>query len=259
MNPDKAQALLQKIKSETLIWQERREIAEGVAKSLEARNKSVLDNIEREGTAKKRFLLEDAQSHVDELNEQITGLKPVRTALLDEIGKANELKTQLDGDVDILIEQKDRLNVQIDEAIAKLTTLDEQLIDMRGEIKDYRGQIQVMRDDLGLLARERDKALEDRQVLNDELGAIETDIIAADADFKAHKANLEKQISQTNGKLQTSLNNLTELYNKDAEIRKSWADGQARLDKREETVRKLEIKLQGSEKRIAELDQFMRL
>ncbi len=259
MSPDQAAALVKKLKLEIESLQNRRDIAESTAKTLESRNKSVLESIERDGNARKRFLLEDAEAKLEQLNQQIVETTHVRDSLLDEVAKNNARNQELSEQIDLYLGQKTSLLTDISDTNHKLAEMDDQLLNFQTEIKDYRGKSQDLRNEIGQLERQRAKGLEDKVALEAELNNVSAAIVQADTDFKSHKDSLQKQINQTQAKLAQALADLTETTNQDKAIREDWANQEVQLEKRMAVVRRGEAKLSDVQKRVEEYENFMRL
>lgn len=266
MNLDQAQKLLselephlKQINQEISDAQKRKALAENTASSLEQRNKLVIADIESKAQKLKDKLQTDHDQLAAELRSEIETLKTVKSNLQKNITKTNkELETSA-VDLQTLESKKEVIDSDIGVCKTTLETISAQLAEAEENIVAYEAK------SANLLAQieERSDALihvqQDVEIMDIEATKLEDNIIELDAQFKARKQYLDKQLGELQLKLKNVSDSLQEAQNKDKLMREGWAEERLKLDKREEVVKRVEGRLSDSEARIEELDRYGKL
>lgn len=250
---------LVKLKEETSSAERRKAVAENVASNLEERNKTVIGNIEKEAQTLRESLVLENDRLSKKLESEIKPLEVIKLGLQDEIEALNKDRTITLDEMEPLYDELKFLQEDTKKANAKLYELNQQIVELEAIIKDNRGKTESLTLEIRDLEDTRLHIQEDLEVLNNEAEGLEDRIIEQDAQFKARKETLDRQLADTQLKLTDAQNALGEAQKKDKEVRESWADAHMKLDKREQTVRRMEARVSGAEQRIEELHRYDRL
>lgn len=253
---DQAQKLLKRLNQDIVTAQDRFQVAQNQADNLEKRNQAVLATIEQEGNAKKLLIIEQAESRQAELDEAITKSEQVVSHLLKDIEKYNKQKTSLESAVDGLLEAKGNLDKQLETDSLKYQNLLDNILKATAELRENEEKINDKRTQIRELETAKQQVEADLEILQGEVANVENDIIVQDADFRSRKEYLDNQLYETNLKLKRALDSLIEAQNKDKAFRTYWAEEQMKLDKRTETVRRMEARVSDAESRIEELKRY---
>lgn len=263
MNQSQAQKLLTKlepyleqIREEISTSERRLSIAKGTADSLESRNKQAIEEIESKAKLRDEALKAESANLKAKLSKDTDKAKQVLNDLIDEVSKLNFKRTDLIAEIDSLTVESDTIKSQVSDKQAELTDIDSKIETGSEDVNSLLAQKENIHAEIKELNDSRDYLKEDLRVLNDEAEIVETNIIEFDAQYKERKKYLDGLLSDTQLKLKKALDSLQEAQDKDKQMREDWADGQMKLDKREQAVRRMEAKVSGAESRIAELGRY---
>lgn len=248
-----------KLKAEIASLQDRRLVAENELKSMDNRRKVALEALDEEIRIKRRDMLAELNLEMTAFEADIAKLTKTKNALIEEVAKLNEDCQAINYKLEDLRAQKADLESQIESSNQKLAELDGWILDSRAELKSNRGKIVDLQTQIREIGQDRDRQQEDKQVLEAEIEGLENEIIRLDSDFKYRKETLDNQIKAAQRNLEDVLEKLKEANSKDKQLRQSWAEENLKLEKRTEAVRKMEARVSDAERRIAELDNYMRL
>lgn len=190
---------------------------------------------------------------------EVAKLTEVKSNLQDEISGLNIAKEKINSEVANFKVRREDVEAQVLSNAEKLAELDEQLIQATEDLMDRRGKIEVLRQEVHELELAKEHSAQDLEILNAAVDETEERIMELDSGYKTRRETLEAQVSEIQRKLNDALANLVDAQNKDKQIRENWADEHRKLDKRTQTVRRMEAKLSDAEARVAELDNYMKL
>lgn len=255
----KEEAYLKKLRLEILTEQEKLNQLKNQSQNLAARNRSVLESIEQEGVVKKRFLVGELgkeKSRLETVNGDLEESNDVLKAALYGLQDSN---IKLNEDNKTLEERNRALNQQLIAANDALIGLDEEKIQKQEDLKDLRIDIGQLRGELSDVEDSKVQAKQELALLEEEMDKVQARISELDDTYKASKAEADKNIALVHTRLQKAIDMLRETQGKDEAMRKSWAVGLQQLEKREEVVRKRELKLADMESRVSEYERYMQL
>lgn len=250
---------LNKLTSEIETAERRKSIAENTASSLEERNKSVIEGINKEAKLKKQTLEQDFKLSKSKIDKELVKAEGVKKALLDEIEAQLQLKQSIIDQIQVLVEDRDDLNQEVTSTGEKLADLQSKIIVDTNKSVELQSKVDSFTSQLRDLSDSQSRGNEDLEILNNEIEVVENKLLDLDTDYKERKKYLEGQLKETQTKLKDSLDSLQEAQNKDKSMRELWAEEQMKLDKREATVRRMESKVSDAESRIEELGRYDRL
>lgn len=253
---NKARKIIDKLEQERIQAEKRREVALGVASSLEERNKGVIDKIERDALALKEKLTAEVRNEIEELKEQINSLLVVKQGLLDEIRGYQEQnlitedkKLRLD---DELLEKQGNVSV----ALQEFQRIDKDLRDTQEVLTDRLGKSKVLKEEVEELSFTIQQMKDDKEAIQHELEIVTNDLSESHNTFENQAKYYDDQLYEKKEALAKVQLKLIETEKKDKDFRTDWAERQLVLEKREQVVRRLEAKMSNAEARIEELSRF---
>lgn len=266
MNPQKADKLLRELKEEVtsleqaaVTAQHRKEVASIEADNLENRNKIIVESIEQEVSLKKKKLLAEVDEESKALETEIGKLRKVKLELQDKIESLAIAQTELLVEVDGLEAQKKVLENELLILQAKLQENHDEIAQWKDEIRGLQAKKENLEQQIAQLVEGTERINEDLSVLEAESTKLEDQIIEQDTIFKTRKETFEKQLSDLQLKLKNAVQSLEEAQAKDKAMRQAWAEEHFKLEKRTVAVHKMEARVAGAEKRVEELDTYMKL
>lgn len=253
----KAKDLLSKLNAQIKSAQERRDMAVAEADNMEARNRSAREGIDLEVAQLRADMMKEFKADQAKLNDDIAKLTSVKDGLGQQTAQLEFDRVNLAATLDMFTAKRDDLYAQVTERNTKLSELDEQIITATTETKKLREVEASIRAAIQDIDFARRQAESDLELLNKQVGESEARIIELDADFKAKKEFLDRQMHQAQRQLVDTQASVVEAARKDKAMREAWADEHLKLDKRTKTVQKMEARMSDAEARIQEYDNYM--
>lgn len=266
MNRSQVQKLLSelepyfdKLTQDVATAERRLAVAQNQADNLEERNRIAIETIEKEATIRKEALLKDHKALKTKLDTELDRVTEAGNLLSEEVENLNISKSQLQEDVENMEAEITIQNSKLQSAARELEETTAKQATLVNEISSLLGKKESLEAQIGDLNDSRNHIMQDQEILSSEAEATENRIIDLDAQFKSRKEYLDKQLADLQIKLKTALDSLLEAQKEDKITREAWAIEHQKLDKREQTVRRMEAKVSDAEGRIEELNRYDRL
>ena len=251
-----AQKLLQKLNSDIAAAEQRLEIATNVASSLEGRNKLVIEGIENSSQRREKLVIEQIEEIKETLNDEIAKLKDVKNHLSDEIKRLAKRKSDVEVGLSDIVTAKTNLSDEIIKDSEKKQDLLNEILKLTNEVKEWESKVNNYRGIVRSLSDTKQQLESDIDILRQEHDAIGIEILEEDGKFKDQKEYYQNEIYRLGVEVDKANLRLNELRGQDKAFRESWAEEHLKLDKRTETVRRLEAKLSNAQARIEELERY---
>lgn len=226
---------------------------------MEERNKLAIEKIESQAENRDKILKDESEVLKNKLKSDTNKAKRVLNDLTKEIEEQAIEQSKILEQTEELTSELYAKKSHLDDLRTELETVSHKLTDNSEEVNSLLSRKENLLAEIKEAEDSRTYIKEDLEVLNNEAETVENKVIELDAQFKARKKYLDGLLSNTQLKLKEASDSLQEAQNKDKTMREGWAEEQMKLDKREQTVRRMEAKVSDAESRIEELQRYDRL
>jgi chromosome segregation ATPase len=239
--------------------EERRVMAAHEADSLEERNRIAVAELQKEISVKREVMLQAFDVEFEDHKQALLQFKESQSAVRNEIVTLEKERTSLQSEVKGL--QNTFVNLTTDKSLLE-TTISEQKAEsdnQQAQISDQQAQIESLNQSITELPKTKRQIEHDIEILRAEEEGLENRIIELDAEFKSRKETLDTKLVKITDELKVALESLSVAGKTDKRIRASWAEEHMKLEKREDSVRKMERRVKGLQDRAVELQNYLSL
>ena len=228
-------------------------------KQIASRLKTQLEAVDKEVEITKANKLRQAKSTLDdslEKNEIVKAEIESNTLkvaeLQKELGDYNFKIQEAEARIDQLERHTRRANTDVEIAERTLSEKQAQIVELSEKVSSLSNE----KSDL-----ESDKAslLLDVDTLTEKIEKAKGLLKGLNSDYEMRLDNSEDELKAIKVRINEAYERLKDILREDKSIRESFAERELLLQKREEVVKRKEIKLAGAEERVQALDKYMKL
>lgn len=251
------QSTLSKTEASAAKAEQRRVMTLREAESIEERNRLAVETLTRELAVRREVSLKALGEELEKSSQNIIELKKTRTNIestISDLARKLEVlrkdEQSLKNSIATLKTDEEALEVIITEQKANIDHL-------QSEANKQLEKIESNDLTLSELSRAKLQTEQSMETLKAEEGRLENRIIELDAVFKSRKESYDQQLTDTTNRLKTALESLKAADSADKKMRSAWADEHLKLEKRADSVRKMETRVKGLQDRAVELQNYL--
>lgn len=251
------QKSLDKAQKDTAVAEKRRAIALSEANNLENRNRLALQSLNDELATKRVQLLGELDGEIAQRKSSIARLDELKLEAEAQLAALGASRVELMCEVEAVRETLNVLTSDKTNEEARIADIAARLAASETALMTQDQRREELSTSINELSSNRQRRAVEAEALERTLKETQDKLTELDTTFGVRSETYNKQLVGAEQKLQTLLDRIQQAMNKDRQIRESWADGHRDLDKRENSVRRMESRLAGAEDRIKELDTYI--